>query len=235
MTLVRMVALTISDEVVRWASPGCKEWAEGLEREARVIESDWAALRWSIGSTRVLLDRRPASLTSLDEVPAETQKFVETTRWRAGFILAMSIMQGGFCSLHFFHFRNFLGRAGCALVVLGSILAGTYSLMERRRLKEPWKDDIYDDLLACTTFYREQLKRFDFLWIYLSYFLCWSLGESMCGGAYGYDVFDVVCSWILVCMFLFMLPVMHQRKQNNLRRIEEIDALLAERKHGAEL
>jgi hypothetical protein len=32
-----------------------------------------------------------------------------------------------------------------------------------------------------------------------------------------------------------MLPVMHQRKQNNLRRIEEIDALLAERKHGAEL
>ena len=77
MTLIRRVALTISDEVVRWASPGCKEWAEGLEREAAVIESDWAALRWAIGSTRVLLDRRAAPLTSLDEVPAETQKLIE--------------------------------------------------------------------------------------------------------------------------------------------------------------
>ena len=67
MTLIRRVALTISDEVVRWASPGCKEWAEGLEREAAVIESDWAALRWAIGSTRVLLDRRPAPLTSLEK------------------------------------------------------------------------------------------------------------------------------------------------------------------------
>jgi hypothetical protein len=226
-----MVALTISDEVVRWASPGCKEWAEGLEREGAVIESDWAALRWAIGSTRVLLDRRAASLTSLDEVPAATQKFVETTRFKAGYVLAMSIMQGFFCSLRFFHFRNSLGRAGCTLVVLASILAGTYSLMERRRLKEPWKDDIYDDLVACTSFYREQLKRFDSLWIYFSFFLCWMLGESMYDSAsiYGYDVIDVICPWILVGMLLFMLLGMRQRKQNNQRRIEEIDALLAER------
>jgi hypothetical protein len=229
MTLVRIVALTISDEVVRWASPGCKEWAEGLEREARVIESDWAALRWSIGSTRVLLDRRPVSLTSLDEVPAATQKFVETTRFRAGFVLAMSTMQGFFYSLRFFHFRNSLGLAGCALVVLGSIIGGFYSVMERRRLKEPWRDDIYDDLVACTSFYKEQLKRFDSLWIYVSFFFCWMLGESMYNGAYGYGVFEVVCSWILVGMLLFTLLGMHQRKQNNLRRIEEIDALLAER------
>jgi hypothetical protein len=234
MTLVRIVALTISDEVVRWASPGCKEWAEGLEREAAVIESDWAALRWSIGSMRVLLDRRPAPFTSLGEVPAETQKLVETTRWRAGFVLAMSIMQGFFYSLRFFHFMNSLQRIGCALVVLGSVLAGTYSLMERRRLKEPWKDDIYDDLMACISFYKEQLKRFDSLWIYLSFFLCWVLGESMYDGAYG-DVFEVVCSWILVGMLLYMLLVMHQRKRNNLRRIKEIDSLLAEREHGTEL
>jgi undecaprenyl pyrophosphate phosphatase UppP len=123
-----------------------------------------------------------------------------------------------------------LGRAGCALVVLASILAGTYSLMERRRLKEPWKDDIYDDLVACTSFYREQLKRFDSLWIYLSFFPCCALGESMYDStSYGYGVFEVVCSWILVGMLLFVLLVMQQRKQNNQRRIEEIDELLAER------
>ena len=77
MSLLRIVALTISDEVVRWASPGCKEWAEGLERETRVIESDWAALRWAIGSTRLLLDRRATPLRSLDEVPNATYKLLD--------------------------------------------------------------------------------------------------------------------------------------------------------------
>src|ERR1039458_8355339 len=94
MTLLRRLALGISSSVVQWASPGCKEWAEGLEREGAVIQSDWAALRWAIGSTRVLLDRRPVSLTLLDEVPAATQKFVEMARQRAGLILGFSILQG---------------------------------------------------------------------------------------------------------------------------------------------
>ncbi len=81
MTLVRRAGGgDFEHEVVRWASPGCKEWAEGLEREAAVIENDWAALGWAIGSTRVLLDRRPAALTSLDEVPAIAQKLVEMAR-----------------------------------------------------------------------------------------------------------------------------------------------------------
>jgi hypothetical protein len=222
MSLVRIVALTISDEVVRWASPGCKEWAEGLEREARVIENDWAALRWSIGSMRVLLDRRAVPLTSLDEVPAATQKFVETTRWQAGFVLAMSIMQGLINLLPFFLARIILRPAGCAIVVLASILTGTYSFMERRRLKEPWKDDIYDDLLACTSFYKEQLKRLDSIWIYFSLWFCMTLNYYM----HDNDEFYL---WLFACMFLFTFSVTQQRKQNNLRRIEEIDALLAGR------
>jgi hypothetical protein len=64
MTLVRRLALKISDAVVRYASPGCKEWAEGLVREVAFIEGEWAALAWAIGSTRVLLDRREARIGS---------------------------------------------------------------------------------------------------------------------------------------------------------------------------
>ena len=222
MTLIRRVALTISDEVVRWASPGCKEWAEGLEREAAVIESDWAALRWAIGSTRVLLDRRPAPLTSLEEEPAETQKLVEMTRRSAGYNLAMSITFGLSELLGVFCARSNMGRAGAALVVLASILAGTYWLMERRRLKEPWKDHIYDDLVACASFYKEQLKRLDIGWIYFSFWFCFTLNFYMHDN-------DVSYLWMFAGMFLFMLLVTHQRKQNNLRRIEEVDALLAER------
>jgi hypothetical protein len=240
MTLVRRLVLGISSRVVRWASPGCKEWAEGLEREAAVIESDWAALHWAIGSMRVLLDRRAVPLNSLDEVPAETQKLVEKIRMRAGFVLAMSIMYGlqalflylwKFCNA-----RSTFKFAGCALVVLGSILVGAYALIDRRRSNVPWYDDIYDDPVACTHLYKEQLKRGDSLWIYASYLLYAGLGPLTYYHGESYDSVDMICSGILVGLFLLFIPlVILQVRRNKLRRIEEIDALLAEREHGAEL
>ena len=67
MTLVRKLALSLSQKVVRLAAPGCKEWAEAQARELAFIPSDWAALRWSLGNARVLLDRRA---TSRSEIPA---------------------------------------------------------------------------------------------------------------------------------------------------------------------
>ena len=78
MTLVRRVAMKISGGVVRYASPGCKEWAEGLAREAEFIEGDWAALGWALGSARVLLDRRGAPMTSLADVAARGRRFSES-------------------------------------------------------------------------------------------------------------------------------------------------------------
>jgi hypothetical protein len=233
MTLVRRVALGISSRVVRWASPGCKEWTEGLAREAAVIESDWAALGWSIGSTRVLLDRRPVPLTSLDEVPAETQKFVEMARRQAGMLLAFSILYGlqGLVYLwRYFKAGSTLECAGCATIVLGSILVGIYALMERRRLNVPWYDDIYDDPVACAHLYKEQLKRHDSLWIYFSSLLYWALGTVMYYHGESYDPLDMICVvFYMGLFFMLVLPVMYQRKQNNMRRIEEIDALLVER------
>jgi hypothetical protein len=60
MTLPRKLAQAIVKLVVRYASPGCQPWAEGLAIEIDHIPNDWTALRWSLGSTRVLLDRREA-------------------------------------------------------------------------------------------------------------------------------------------------------------------------------
>jgi hypothetical protein len=240
MTLVRRLALGISRRVVRWASPGCKEWAEGLEREAEVIESDWAALGWAIGSTRVLLDRRPVSLTSLEEVPAATQKLVDGTMVFGTLILFRPVIDGLWFLRWFFVANSTLGRAGCVIGVLGSVIAVTYllmewrrlSLIERRRLKETYKDYIYNDLVACAHFYKEQLKSCHKLWIYFSCFLCWMLGKLM----YDHNTHVDMFTWVLLSMlFIVILLAMHLWKQNNLRRIEEIDALLAEREHGAEL
>jgi hypothetical protein len=144
MTLVRGLAMGISARVVRWASPGCKEWAEGLAREAAVIESDWGALRWAIGSTRVLLDRRAVPLRSLDEVVDLLLKHVDYTR--NGYGLWVLILQGPFYAIRIFiDHLNGLQRTGCILVVLGSIIAGSSWLMGRRRLKLRWYDDFYDD------------------------------------------------------------------------------------------
>jgi len=237
---VRRLALGISRRVVRWASPGCKEWAEGLEREAEVIESDWAALGWAIGSTRVLLDRRPVSLTSLEEVPAATQKLVDGTMVFGTLILFRPVIDGLWFLRWFFVANSTLGRAGCVIGVLGSVIAVTYllmewrrlSLIERRRLKETYKDYIYNDLVACAHFYKEQLKSCHKLWIYFSCFLCWMLGKLM----YDHNTHVDMFTWVLLSMlFIVILLAMHLWKQNNLRRIEEIDALLAEREHGAEL
>jgi hypothetical protein len=66
MALVRKLAQSISRRVVRWASPGCKEWAEAQAREIEFIRSDWAALGWAIGSMRVVLHR--------SVIPAGSQK-----------------------------------------------------------------------------------------------------------------------------------------------------------------
>ncbi len=237
MTLVRIVALTISDKVVRWASPGCKEWAEGLEREAKVIESDWAALRWAMGSTRVLLDRRPVPLTRLDEVPAATQEFVEGAHRRANVTLALSIinaLRGILYSWRFFHVRSNLECAGCAIVVLGSILVGAFALIDRRRSNVPWYDDIYDDPVACAHLYKEQLKRADSLWNNFPLFLCWlfcMFGTWLYDRDPSYASLEAsICYWFIVgTALLLILPSTLQMKHNNLRRIEEVDALLVER------
>lgn len=44
MTALRSLAVRISAAVVRWASPGRKEWAEGLARELAFIRT--TGLRW---------------------------------------------------------------------------------------------------------------------------------------------------------------------------------------------
>jgi hypothetical protein len=64
MSPIRKLAVRILGAVVRWASPGCKEWAEGLAREVEFIGSDWSALGWAIGSFQVVLNRREASIGS---------------------------------------------------------------------------------------------------------------------------------------------------------------------------
>jgi hypothetical protein len=203
-----------------------------LEREVAVIESDWAALGWAIGSTRVLLDRRAAPLTSLDKVPDMLQKHVEYGR--NGYGLWWQITAGPLYAIVFFvRNRHGMERIGCSLGILASIIAGIYWLMERRRLNVPWYDSIYDDPVACARFYKSELGRIRFRYgIVISTLICTFVGQSL-----SYEATSDASYICAICglILLAFLPVMLQVHRNNLRRIEEIDALLAEREHGAEL
>src|SRR5580698_4745115 len=172
MTLIRRVALRISDGVVRWASPGCKAWAEGLGREVAFIESDWRALGWAVGSMRVVLDRRPAPMRSLDEVSAAAQRLVEGVR--GGRQVLMAIIYGPQYLLMYFAAKSYSQHIGCGLVVFGAVIGGVSVLIERRRLKPPYKDDVYDDVLTCARFYRAELERsVSRVWIPISVISCY--------------------------------------------------------------
>jgi len=68
MRLIRRLAVRISKKSVERAKPGCKEWAEGLEREVEFIEGDWRALGWATGSLGVLLRNPPKPLGNAEEI-----------------------------------------------------------------------------------------------------------------------------------------------------------------------
>jgi hypothetical protein len=224
MTLIRKLALSISSRVVRLASPGCKDWAEGLEREVAFIENDWAALAWAIGSLRVVPVRLRAPIKSLAEVPAAAQKLVETAR---GYGMGLLILQGPQYAWMLFAARTWGERVGCALVVLSSIVAGSLLLMDRHRLKAPYKDDVYDDDVACAQFYRAELERRRWtLWIPMACLMCYGAGLAL--GQRGGIRTHLGLGMLFVPIISVIPWAFVQAQRNNIARIERLDALLAE-------
>ena len=135
MTLVRKLALKISDTVVRWASPGCKEWAEGLKREVRFIGGDWAALVWAIGSTRVLVDRRSAPFGT--EVSLRKPRVVDVCCWILFFV------QGLTCAANILVAKSWWNRTGWSLVGFAFAYWGVTSVADwRRERRQPSTSDI---------------------------------------------------------------------------------------------
>jgi hypothetical protein len=229
MTFVRGLAVDISQRVVRWAAPGCREWAEGLAREVEFIESDWRALAWAIGSTRLIFDRREAPIGSLAEVPRAARTLVETLRDGDG-KLWIAMCQAPLFLIRYSDARTTLGRSGCGLVVCGAAVAAIYLLTERRRLKEPWKDDIYDNIGACTLFYRAELERRRYkVWIPSFLMLCYCIGLMLAqrGGILSGEPLLTVTA-ALGC--LLAGPAFLYARRTNELRIERLDALLAEQR-----
>jgi hypothetical protein len=165
---------------------------------------------------------------SIDEVPPALLKLVEMARGPGLWLL---ILQGALYGLKILDARSWSERAGCLTAVLGSILAGALVFTDRRRLKEPITDDIYDDLGACALFYKGELeRRFSRLRIIEFSAACFLVG-SVFAQRGGIGVHPIFCGTMaLLC--LITVPAFQQAQRNNRRRLERLEALLAERPAG---
>lgn len=226
MTLVRRVAMKISGGVVRYASPGCKEWAEGLAREVEFIEGDWAALRWAVGSSRVLLDRRAAPMTSHADVAERARRFSESLGNGGSFSSVMFIV--AFVNLiRFVGAASLQQRIACSVLVITSIYMG-FVILSQQRKRQALSDSVGDLTLYCKLELEHQRD-----------FLRSGIGRSLRlagvlffigmvftqrGGLRANPFFTAF--GVLVCVLVTILILRQPRLVQ--RQIDEVDAVLKE-------
>jgi hypothetical protein len=225
MRLVRSAAQKLSRMVVRYASPGCKEWAQGLAREADFIQSDWKALAWALGSMRVLLVLRHTPIRSLDDVVRLARKSA-AAKWIVGFGCGFAVLNGALNLTQFFGGRVISVRIGHSLVGAAWMLIGFNLFKEVRARKK---------LLAAKTVldiahsYKAELERqlnayrsSSNLWIGACGGACMIVGQAM--------VLPLSMSFgllVSLCLELMVIGVIVLYGRRNARRkLEEVTALL---------
>jgi len=241
MSLVRRKALEISSWVTWLASPGCKEWAEGLEREVAFIQSDWRALAWAIGSVRVVMDRRETPFGSLAEVPAAAKKYF-AGRWEISatyftYVFLCVVLGATYYETAIHQPYHAISTAtmqiGACLLAAGLLFLGSrYYFYLRQAVWAPVPDDLYE----CAARYRDALRR-DLKFNYQQgtrYFIeatSWgSLLLSSLASLLHTD-FPLPLKIVLVPCSVVPVGLMFLRAYTDMRklqsRIEDLDALLA--------
>jgi hypothetical protein len=120
MSTARKLASKISLAVVRFASPGTKDWATATQHELDFIESDWKAFFWAIGSVGILFVPTNASISEHSDIPQATQKLAKIVRRRnvKGYSASFVVMAA--FTWYFFILSNTIQRVGSLLTVLGA-------------------------------------------------------------------------------------------------------------------
>jgi hypothetical protein len=214
--------------VVRHASPGSKEWAAGLAREADFIESDWKALTWSLGGVRVLFHYREAPVRSMAELTKAAEKYAETQRHRFGTTNAIwitNLIQTLTWSIEFFVARSWQARLGYSLLVLGYLPLTVYSLMQSRR-----EFDVPDrfDPAGMIRYYKAGLERVTSL--FAPSFLIYAYSYTLIPVGLGIVFWRYHWSLLFDLFWVGVAALSFQKRQSNLRRLEQVDAVLSDRR-----
>jgi len=229
MTLVRSMAVGISQRVTRWASPARREWAEGLRREVAFIESDSAALVWATGSLRILLQWSQMPLASLAEVPCAARQLARKTHAAMLLGSTIALFEAATFSYDLVVFRSHpVQSVGSVLTAAGALWFGYRSIVRRAR-----KVPCGDRLLVAGAYRAELERQRGFLTVRR---LCAELGPLVAGVcvfstgmtmAYPKTARSAVWSMsiMLICSLLagvgYRIGAASYR-----RRIQELDALI---------
>ena len=222
MTVVRRSAMRIAAFVVRYAAPGCREWAEGLAREAEFIEDDWSALRWAIGSTRVLLDRREAPMRSLADVAAKGRQLSELgNKEGSGYLLMLVSIP---YLLKLLVGRGLPERIGAGLVVVAGVYIGGIVLLQQRK-----RQVLYDRAEDLTQYCKLELERQrEFLKSGLGRSIFFALGFYFLGIMFSQERVRVDPLWAAFCAtgWIVVMGLGLRRRRQVQRQIDEVDAVL---------
>jgi hypothetical protein len=227
MTILRKVAVRVSEFTVLHASAGSREWAEGLAREVEFVEGDWAALGWALGSLRSLIDRR---IGSLEEVPKVARRMARGTRGEE-LMVWCSVLNILAAALPVLDRTQPLDRAGAALRMLGwiCILIISYRNRQSSKLVEAqagdWRLFEPDDTGTWVLFYKAELERRleNQRWprtrVVIAALLCMG-GSWILTGPHS-PFLEAMLGAVLVSLGLFSVYT-HRRMHRRLRRLDEL-------------
>jgi hypothetical protein len=152
MTTLRRLAVTTIEAVTQLASPVTQEWAQAVRRELDFIESDWDALFWALGSTRILFRRQAFRLADLSDVPGASQALRRKIQLRTFAGSAVVLTEAALFAWFSFANPHAIQRCGSALTVV-AMLFWAYQLFSRRPRAVP------SELSACAMSYMIELER----------------------------------------------------------------------------
>jgi len=158
MSPIRRLAVRISGVVVRRASPGCKEWAEGLAGEVEFVEGDWLALGWALGSVRVLFRNSPVPLRNASEIARAGRMFAgsrEHVPSAVVLLMGMQVFTNGLRVILPVGRISHIQRAGFAIATLSAAYMAVVGWLDFRMGQRP--EDMDDGVWI--EFYRREMVR----------------------------------------------------------------------------
>ena len=222
MSLVRKSADRIAGLVVRYASPGSKEWAQAIESELLYIESDWRALGWALSGVRVLFDRQPAPLRTIADLDVEAKKHAErrlhavNNGWLVTYVRLLPLLSYALALL--------LGVARGRHIFNSTVeLLGLFFLVPLFyvRTREPNVPDM-DDKAGLVRFYVDELSAVSrnslTFWMFVAGFVLIIFGIEL----------EIRFGWesVVSLLWLLVLALVLTKHRNDRRRLAQVEALL---------